>query len=376
MKNLDVAIVGGGITGFSTAYFLKRLGVKNVAIFEKSYPGAGSTGRCGTGIRQQFATREHIVLMRESVKLWEEWEQCLKLPINFRQGGYLWLLRTEEELNRYKEYVRLQNTFGVPSRLITKEEIKEIVPEINTEGLSGATFCPTDGNAYPQDVLNSLKHEIEQANYEIINEEVVNLRLRNNKVEEVITNKARYSVGFVVNGAGNEAKKISSLAGIEIPVVNQRHQIMVTEPMEIFLSPMVVKGELYFTQTYRGRIIGGTDTHEPPSESLSVTLEFIEKFAREVTETMPVLKSVKVMRMWAGYYVVSPDRHPILGPTDVTNFVLGCGYSGHGFMLGPIVGKLLSQYITSGHFFIEEANKLTLERFKTGKLVFEKAVIG
>ncbi len=376
MKNLDVAIVGGGITGFSTAYFLKRLGVKNVAIFEKSYPGAGSTGRCGTGIRQQFTTREHIVLMRESVKLWEEWEQCLKLPINFRQGGYLWLLRTEEELNRYKEYVRLQNTFGVPSRLITKEEIKEIVPEINTEGLSGATFCPTDGNAYPQDVLNSLKHEIEQANYEIINEEVVNLRLRNNKVEEVITNKARYSVGFVVNGAGNEAKKISSLAGIEIPVVNQRHQIMVTEPMEIFLSPMVVKGELYFTQTYRGRIIGGTDTHEPPSESLSATLEFIEKFAREVTETMPVLKSVKVMRMWAGYYVVSPDRHPILGPTDVTNFVLGCGYSGHGFMLGPIVGKLLSQYITSGHFFIEEANRLTLERFKTGKLVFEKAVIG
>ncbi len=376
MKTFDVAIIGGGITGFSTAYFLKKCGLKNVAIFEREYPGAGSTGRCGTGIRQQFTTKEHVVLMRESVKLWQEWEFSLPYPIHFRQGGYLWLLSNDDEYRLYADYVKFQNILGVPSRIISREEAKEIVPFLNTSSFLGASYCPTDGNAYPQDVINSLKFEIENAGYKILNEEVTGFKIENNLIYEIVTNKNRYSTGFVVNAAGNNAKKLASFANIELPVENYRHQILVSEPMEIFLSPMIVKGDLYFTQTYRGRIIGGTDTHEPAIESLDTTIKFLEKFAKEVTDVIPILSSIKVMRIWAGFYVTSPDKHPILGPTEISNFILGCGYSGHGFMLGPIVGKLLSSFIVNGNFFLEEANRLTLRRFKTGELIHEKAVIG
>ncbi|MGC9125834.1 MAG: NAD(P)/FAD-dependent oxidoreductase, partial [Caldisericaceae bacterium] len=140
MENYDVVIVGAGISGLSTAYYLGKAGVMKVLLLDKSYIGAGSTGRCGTGIRQQFTTREHIVLMRESVKLWQEWEESLPYPIHFRQGGYLWLLRSQEEAEQYKEYVKLQNLLGVGSMIISALDAKAIVPELNIDGIYGASW--------------------------------------------------------------------------------------------------------------------------------------------------------------------------------------------------------------------------------------------
>jgi sarcosine oxidase subunit beta len=377
MEKYDVLIVGGGITGFSVAYYLGKFGITKVLIIEQSYIGSGSTGRCGSGIRQQFSTREHIVLMRESVKLWEDWEQSLPYPIHFRQGGYLWLLTSEQEIEQYEEYVKLQNLYGVLSKIITPAEIKLIAPEINLDGVYGASWCPTDGNAYPQDVLISLKRAVEEMGVKVKTyERVESIKVEHGLVKVIYTDKETYEAGTVVNASGSFAKSLAYMVGVDLPVKNFRHQIAVSEPLAIFLSPMVVKGELYFTQSYRGRIIGGTDTGGEPTESLVSSLSFIEKYAKELIETMPILASVKMMRQWAGFYVVSPDRHPIIGPTDVPNFVVATGYSGHGFMLGPIVGKLIAGYIRNGNFFLSEANHLTLERFRTGKLIHEKAVIG
>lgn len=377
MKKFDVLIIGGGITGFSTAYFLVKNGVKNVAILEKAYVGSGSTGRCGTGIRQQFTTREHIVLMRESVKIWQSWEETLPYPIHFRQGGYLWLLRSESELANYREYVNLQNLFGVQSMIISNDDIKKIVPDINLDGVFGASWCPNDGNAYPQDVLNSLRMFLEQAGVSIFDyEEVTDFKMSDNRVSQVITNRDAYEAGAVLLGTGYGTKKLTQKLGFDVPIENYKHQIIVSEPLKLFLSPMVVDGALYFTQTYRGRIIGGTDMNEPPADNLDVSYAFLEKFSKELLTVFPKLASVRLMRQWAGFYVVSPDKHPIIGGTPVSNVYIATGYSGHGFMLAPIVGKLMAHYILYGTFFLEEANNLTLERFKEGHLVQEKAVIG
>ncbi len=377
MKNSDVVIIGGGITGLSTAYYLAKEGIKNITVIEKSYLGSGSTGRCGTGIRQQFTTREHIILMRESVKLWQEWENSLPHPIHFRQGGYLWLLYTKKELAQYKEYVHLQNILGVDSRIINKEDIKEIVPGIDVSNIPGASWCPSDGNAYPFDTVFSLDAAIRSMGVNVNTfEEVKNIRTKGNRIQKVITDKEEYETHFVVNAAGFGAKRIGEMVNIHLPLTLYRHQIAVSEPIREFIDPMVVKGELYFTQTYRGRIIGGTDLGEKPTENTNSTLQFLEQFAKEVLEVMPMLSSVNIMRQWAGFYVVTPDHHPILGETGVPGFIVGTGFSGHGFMLGPVVGKLLASYIVHGNMFLPEANNLTLERFEEGKLIEEKAVIG
>ena len=205
---------------------------------------------------------------------------------------------------------------------------------------------------------------------------VKNIKVERGLVRSVITDKDTYEIGFLVNGAGNGTKKIAQMASIDLPVQNFRHQIAVSEPLEDFLNPMVVKGELYFTQTHRGRVIGGTDMNESPTDSISTSIDFLEKFATEVVKTIPQLSSIKIMRQWTGSYVVTPDHHPIIGPSETSNFILGCGYSGHGFMLGPIVGKLLASYIIDGKMFLPEADNLTIKRFKEGKLIQEKAVIG
>ena len=376
MENRDVVIIGGGITGLSTAYYLAKEGLRNIVVIEKSYLGSGSTGRCGTGIRQQFTTREHIILMRESVKLWKEWENNLPKSVHFRQGGYLWLLK-ENEIDTYKEYVRLQNILGVDSRIIDKDDIKLIVPDINTEGIAGASWCPSDGNAYPFDTIDALRIALKQFGVSIRQfEEVKDVKVKSGIIQQVITDKEKFNTHFVVDAAGFGARKVARMVGIDLPLKLYRHQIAVSEPVKVFLEPMVVKGELYFTQTYRGRIIGGTDLNEQPTESLSSTDEFLPQFAKEILSVLPTISSLNVMRQWAGFYVVTPDHHPILGGTGLPGFVLGVGFSGHGFMLGPVVGKLLATYIMHGTMYLPEANNLGLERFRSGRLIQEKAVIG
>ncbi len=377
MKSKDVVIIGAGITGLSVAYYLSRNGVRNIAVIDKSFPGSGSTGRCGTGIRQQFTTREHIVLMRESVKLWREWETSLPLSVHFRQGGYLWLLETEKEVSDFEKYVKLQNLFGVESRIIDKYEAKQIVPDLDIENIAGASWCPTDGNAYPFDTVEALKLALKNYGTEInAFEEVVEIETRGGAVKSVITNKETYSTNLVIDAAGFGARKIAKMAGVDLPLKLYRHQIAVSEPVKVFLEPMIVKGELYFTQTYRGRIIGGTDLNEPETESLQSTERFLEKYATELLSVMPVLSSLNVMRQWAGFYVVSPDHHPILGGTPVSGFLVATGFSGHGFMLGPVIGKLMAMYVLHGIMYLPEANNLGLDRFEKGKLIEEKAVIG
>ncbi len=376
MENKDVVIIGGGITGLSTAYYLAKEGVRNIVVVEKSYLGSGSTGRCGTGIRQQFTTREHIILMRESVKLWKEWENNLPKSVHFRQGGYLWLLK-ENEMDAYKEYVRLQNILGVDSRIISQDDIKLIVPDINTDGIAGASWCPSDGNAYPFDTIDALRIALRQFGVSIRQfEEVKDIKVANGIIQQVITDKEVLNTHFVVNAAGFGAKRICHMVNIDLPLELYRHQIAVSEPVKVFLEPMVVKGELYFTQTYRGRIIGGTDLNEQPTESLASTDKFLPQFAKEILSVLPTISSLNVMRQWAGFYVVTPDHHPILGGTDSPGFILGVGFSGHGFMLGPVVGKLLATYIMHGTMYLPEANNLDLERFRSGRLIQEKAVIG
>ena len=376
MESKDVVIIGGGITGLSTAYYLAKEGLRNIVVIEKSYLGSGSTGRCGTGIRQQFTTREHIILMRESVKLWKEWENNLPKSVHFRQGGYLWLLK-ESEMDAYRDYVRLQNILGVNSRIIDKDDVKVIVPDINTDGIAGASWCPSDGNAYPFDTIDALRIALKQFGVSIRQfEEVKDVKVKSGIIQQVITDKEKFNTHFVVDAAGFGARKIARMVGIDLPLKLYRHQIAVSEPVKVFLEPMVVKGELYFTQTYRGRIIGGTDLNEQPTESLSSTDEFLPQFAKEILSVLPTISSLNVMRQWAGFYVVTPDHHPILGGTGLPGFVLGVGFSGHGFMLGPVVGKLLATYIMHGTMYLPEANNLGLERFRSGRLIQEKAVIG
>lgn len=376
-RKANIVVIGGGISGLSIAYNLAKLGMQDVVVVEKSYLGSGSTGKCGTGIRQQFTTKEHIILMKESVKLWKSLSEELGIDVGYRQTGYIWLIRNNDELKLFRQNVKIQNSYGVPSKIISREEALEIVPYLNPDAFIAAAFCHTDGKASPFKTVNAYYEAGKKLGVEYYTfTEVVNIIVENKKIKRVVTSRGEIETNIVVNAAGYGARKIGEMVGINIPVENFRHHIVVTEPLREFIKPMVIRGKLYFTQTDRGGIIGGIDMPEPPDQPLKARLDFLETFAKNATEVMPVLRNINILRQWSGYYVVTEDNHPILGPTEkLGGFYIAAGYSGHGFMMGPIVGKLIAEYIVYDKPSIP-IDSLSLERFEKGELIYEKAVIG
>ncbi|MBP2681757.1 MAG: dependent oxidoreductase, partial [Candidatus Krumholzibacteriota bacterium] len=373
-------IVGGGVNGLAAAYNLARRGVKNIVVLEKGYIGSGDTGRCGAGIRQQWGLEENIVLARESLKIYEKLSGELGFNIFFRQGGYLVLVFDEEERELVSRTIPLQNKLGVPTRLLSVPEVVKRVPGINAKGLLGAAFCPTDGMAYPYAVLWGYAEAARRLGVEIkVHTRVTALARRNDWTYDVVTEKDTFNAPVVVNVAGARSREIGAMIGIEIPTKPVRHEIAVTESLKPFLGPMIIspKKGFYFSQSLRGEIVGGIgDPNEPPSYNTKSSPDFLFRYASALRETLPPLGKARIIRQWAGHYDMSPDHRPIIGTVEgYKGYYHACGFSGHGFMLAPIVARLLAELITTGKTSLP-IDALALTRFAKGEIAKDPYVVG
>lgn len=379
-RTAEVVIVGGGVNGLACAYNLAKNGVKDIVVLERGYLGIGATGRCGAGIRQQWGMEENIVLARESVKIFERLSEELRFNIFFRQGGYLMLVFTSEEETLIKKTIPLQNRLGVPSRFLTPAEVADLAPGINLEGLVGGAFCPTDGTAYPYAVLWAYAEAARKRGVEIsVKTEALKVTRLSGGRFEVATSRDTFQTPCLVNVAGARTRDVAAMLGIAIPTEPHRHEIAVTEAVKAFLEPMIIsitKG-FYFSQAMRGEIVGGIgDEHQAPSYSTASSPDFLFKYATALRETFPALGRVRIIRQWAGDYDMSPDCRPILGAVDgVEGYYHACGFSGHGFMLSPMVAKLLTELITTGETSMP-IESLSLRRFAKGNLVKDPYVVG
>lgn len=376
----EVVIVGAGVNGLGIAYRLAERGFTDVVVLEKGYLGSGASGRNTGGVRQQWATKENIILARESVKIFEKLSDELNFNIMFRQTGYLILIWSEEELEQFKKNVKLQNSLGVPSKIISPEKAKEIVPPLNIENVIAATFCKKDGVLHPFALILAYQRALKRMGIEINTfTEVVDIKTEKGEIKEVVTNRGNIKTNIVVNAAGPESPLIAKMVGVDLPIKPYRHEIMVSEPLQPVLNPMILsfKHSLYVTQTNRGEIIGGIgNPKEKPGYDIRGTVDFIELFARALTEIMPQMKYVNLLRQWAGLYDVTPDARPILGYTEgVHEMIQVNGFSGHGVMLNPIVAKLIAELIIDGKTSID-IEPLNLNRFKEMGEVKESLVVG
>ena len=370
-KAYDAVVIGGGIAGTAAGYYLAKAGMK-VLLLEKRFLASGSTGRCIGGIRQQFSTPTTILTMMESVRLFRGMREEFGMDVEWAPSGYLFLAHSEEQAELYRKNISIQKRFGLNVEYIPMEECSRIVPHLDVEDLVGGAWGPTDGQANPFLVVHGYAAGIRRYGGEVKSgEEAVGIHMAHNRVEAVRTASGdTYAAGAVVNAAGAWAKEVGAMAGLDLPVEPERHEALVTEGVQYMGVPMLVDYRVdggYFVQRVSGQFIGCfTPKERVPGHSHDSTLEFLADMSRRMVRLMPSLRNVSILRQWAGSYSMSPDGIPMVGKTGVDGYFCIVGLCGHGFMLGPAIGKFTAQFMT------EESWPVPLDEFACGRSFGEK----
>ena len=201
--------------------------------------------------------------------------------------------------------------------------------------------------------------------------------VRGDRVVGVSVLGEEWHAPVVLLAAGPWSKPLAASAGVDLPVVAERHQIMVTEPVEPFQCPMVLclDDGAYFKQCPNGTfLIGRDDPSEPKTWETGVSSRFLEGVSRSVVQRIPALGGVRVVRQWSGPYDITPDRQAIIDWTPVEGLMVNCGWSGHGLQFAPSGGRLVREMVQGVSTFVD-IRPFRLSRFKEGDLFPEPACI-
>jgi sarcosine oxidase subunit beta len=380
-QTADLVIIGGGVMGASAAYHLASRGLKDVILLERErFFGQGSTGRCAGGVRYQFATEVNIRLSLESLPMLENFRDEIGQESDYRQCGYLFVLTDENDIPAFERNVKLQRELCVETEWLTGDEIRKQLPMMNFSDALAGTFHQKDGLVDPNSVVMGYIGAARRKGIKAFNAvEVTGIRVDGGKIEAVETTQGLIWTRTVLNAAGPWSAQIGEMAGVQIPVSPIRRQMFTTTPLKEIPDsfPFVIDfaQSLYFHRDGRGLLIGMSNPKETPGFDTSVDEEFELVNLEAAIARMPLLAKAGRASHWAGLYEVTPDAHPIYGATPVDGFYLCTGFSGHGFMHGPISGRLMSELILDGSFASVDVSMLDLARFAEGRLIKEYNVV-
>jgi len=377
----DIVIIGGGVMGASAAYHLATRGLKNIVLLEKEeFFGTGATGRCAGGVRYQFATEINIKLSLESLPMIERFKDEIGQDINYRQCGYLFALTNEKDIAAFKHNVELQHRLGVQTEWLSGNDIRKRLPLMRFDDALAGTFNQKDGIVDPNGVVMGYINAAARQGVKCFNHtEVIGVRINGDNIQAVETRAGTIEAPLVLNAAGPWAAALGAMAGIEIPIEPIRRQMFTTNPLPEVPSdfPFVIDfaQSLYFHREGDGLLIGQSNQNETPGFDQSVDEDFELQNLESAIERMPLLEKASRASHWAGLYEVTPDAHPIFGATPVKGFYVVAGFSGHGFMHGPVAGKLMAELITTGKYETLDVSMLDLARFGEGRLIKEYNVV-
>jgi sarcosine oxidase subunit beta len=284
------------------------------------------------------------------------WEQTVGDNIEWAEGGYTFVAYREQEERALKALLMVQQAAGLNIQWLSRNEMIDLVPALNREGLRGGTYSPEDGSASPMLSARAFyRRAVERGAHFRFNERVTGLIRRRGMVVGVRTDKGGYATETVINCSGAWARTVSLFAGLEVPVVPDSHEAGITEPVASFMTPMVVdirpaagSKNYYFYQHKPGGIVFCI-TPDPPivGTDRRETSSYLPMIARRMVGLMPKLANVKVRRTWRGLYPMTPDVSPVVGRSrELEGYIHAVGMCGQGYMLGPGVGRLLTRMLT------------------------------
>lgn len=364
----DVVIVGGGIMGCATAYYLAKRRVKACLIERNHAVGLEASGNCGGGCRQQGREGVMMALGRQSIRMWLHLRYELNADLQYWRCGNVFLALSPEDMDHMEQRWKREREAGlIELQLLDKKRLKEILPAVSDEACGG-TWCPTDGTASPLKAAPAFARAAERLGARILTgTTVAAIRTANGAVDAVLTDRGEeIRTPVVVNCAGSWAGEIGKLAGVDVPVVPNRSQIMVTEPMPPVIVPFValLHGNGWISQRPEGQVFLGHNSRPLKWHDRRATWNGFVDTTRVARKYFPVLRTANIIRGFAGLTEWTPDGHPIIGPVDeLKGFYVAAGYCGGGFALGPVTGKTMSELILDGRSAVD-VSELNLRRFR------------
>jgi len=389
-SHYDVVIIGGGVHGLATAYYLAaNHGITNVAVLEKGYLGSGGSGRNTAIVRSNYLTPEGVAFYDRSLTLYNSMARDLNLNVMFSERGHLTLAHTDSALRTMHWRAEVNKLQGINSSVIDPAEVKRLTPSLDVSEnvrypILGALYHPPGGTIRHDAVVWGYARAADAYGVDLHQKtEVLDVLCTGGdgpegkgpggRVVGVRTSRGDISAPLVVNCTAGWASTIASMAGVRLPITTHPLQAAVTEPVKVFLPTVVVSGSLhvYVSQTDRGELVFGASVDPMATYQMGGTLEFTEELASHVLELMPGIGRMRLLRQWAGLCDMTPDYSPVMGPTPVEGFHVDVGWGTYGFKAGPVSGEQMAACVANGRV-PELIAPFGLERFSRGDLVGEK----
>jgi sarcosine oxidase subunit beta len=380
VTSAEVVIVGGGVIGASIAYHLSRQGVRDVLVLERDRLGSGSTSRNAGGIRLQFSTEINVRMSQRSLPALLRFEDEMGIDPFFRQVGYLFLITDPRDVEPFERSLALWRRLDVPAVRLDRGEIAGIFPELAVDDVRFGTFCPADGHADPNSILQGYVARARAGGVRFEEgADVTAIEHDERRITGVRCGERRITCETVVDAAGAWAGEVAALAGVSVPISPLRRQIFITNPVPGFDRdfPMTIEfaSGLYLHHDSGGVLLGMADPHDAAGFDDRVNWEFLPEVVERGLARLPLLERATIRTGWAGFYEDTPDKHAILGRVPgLEGLICAAGFSGHGLMHAPATGELIAEVICGLPPSLDIA-PLRLARFAEGDLVVEHNVI-
>lgn len=367
----EVVIIGGGIIGCATAYYLAKMGADVIVLEGSDHIGNGGSSRNGGGVRQSGRDVRELPLVMYGIKnLWPSLSEELEVDCEYHQDGNLRLGKTEKHREILTRLADNARKVGLDVRMIDGDEVRSINPYLSDEVIC-ASWCPTDGHANPlTTTLGYYKMARRLGVTFITGEPVVALKTIKGKIRQVITPNNTYEGESVLVAAGLDSREILTTVGIDIPMTNSLIECLVTEAQPHMFDQMLgtAEADFYGHQTKHGSFVfggsSGLERYNKDNGTPVCSSKTAPCICRGIMKYFPDLADAKIVRTWAGWMDASSDGVPSLGTVDeIPGLYVACAFNGHGFGIAPAAGEQLAKLIVTGKTDID-LSALRYDRYK------------
>jgi sarcosine oxidase subunit beta len=379
-RTSDVAVIGAGITGLSTAFHLGERGKRSVVIYERTGIGAEASGVQPGGVRQQWSTRVSCLLARESFFFYRDLQAHLGVDVSpvLDSCGYLFVAQTEATLSQLKKNVALQHELDIPSVVVDPKEAAKLVPSLASDAVIGGVYCGDDGYFdRPQSVVEAFAEAARRNGAAIEHADVVGLERTGSGWRLRLADGGTPTAEQVVIAAGYDSPAVLATVGLDVPIQKEARHLFFSEPIrERLLDALVIAPDLSFAakQLADGRVLA-SDLSARGEPAVGET-RWRKRVRASIRRLLPLLEFVSLPLLVTGFYDVTPDHQPIVGPVpSFDGLWIAAGFSGHGFMIAPAIGQALAAGL-DGQTFDDRLVSLSWNRFDDQRpLLIETQVV-